>query len=109
MQTETSSEVAAMRWRVKGEAADLQMVSCSCFSFRPAFLLYAVLCIAFELQYNLSYSSTLTLLPKNLLIVSQMLERLRVEWFGISVLNKHLNSQLVLCLSKPAHSHHHWR
>lgn len=65
MQTETSSEVAAMRWRVKGEAADLRMVSCSCFSLRPAFLLYAVLGIAFELLYNLSYSSTLTLLPKN--------------------------------------------
>lgn len=54
-----------MRWRVKGEAADLRMVSCSCFSLHPAFLLYAVLGIAFELLYNLSYSSMLTLLPKN--------------------------------------------
>lgn len=37
------------------------------------------------------------------LLLARLFERLKVKWFGISVLNKHLNSPRVLRLSKLAH------
>lgn len=101
MQTETSSKVAATRVMEgrRGSGSALEWFSVansprtvSCFSVRSTRCLKFSSSVASEFSYNLRLLGSDACRRPSL--PSQMPERLRVQWFGISVLNKHLNSSV---------------